>query len=47
MRNGLCAAIMVMLVVLNTGGCVSHSCGPAYPDSTDPFCSIHWPPPPA
>lgn len=47
MRHGLLAAVMVMLVGLTTSGCVYHYCGPAYPNSADPFCSIHRPPPPA
>ena len=46
MTNGLSRAFMVMLVLLSASSCVNHYCGPAYPDSTDPFCSIHRPAPP-
>jgi len=40
MREGLKRAVLAMLVALTMGGCVNHYCGPAYPNSTDPFCSI-------
>ena len=46
MRHGLIGAIVAILVASSAGGCVYHYCGPAYPNSTDPFCSIHRPPPP-
>jgi len=47
MRHGLVAAMVMVLAALSVSGCVNHYCGPAYPDSTDPFCSIHRPPLPA
>ena len=43
-RLRLVAAIVLIVAAMTS--CVSHYCGPAYPDSTDPFCSIHWPSPP-
>ncbi len=46
MSTRLKLVVLMLLLGLSAGGCVDHYCGPAYPNSTDPFCSIHWPPPP-
>lgn len=38
--------IMAMACVVTAlNGCVYHYCGPAYPNSTDPFCKIYFPAP--
>jgi len=37
-------AAIVMLASLSASGCVDHYCGPAYPGSNDPFCSLRTPP---
>jgi hypothetical protein len=34
---------IVMLASLSVSGCVNHYCGPAYPASGDPFCSLRTP----
>lgn len=34
--------VAAVLAALALSGCVNHYCGPAYPNSTDPYCSIPW-----
>jgi len=36
-------AAIVTLASLSASGCVNHYCGPAYPASDDPFCSLRTP----
>jgi hypothetical protein len=46
MRRGRFVTMLALVIALGVSGCVNHYCGPASHGSADPFCSIHWPPPP-
>jgi hypothetical protein len=45
MKHWFIRAAAMAFVVTALNGCVNHYCGPSYPGSNDPFCSIHRPSP--